>query len=214
MLQVRNLCKSIQEKKILHDLHFSLSLGEIGIFLGKSGVGKSTLLRVLAQLENYESGSITLDQKPLTQKNAGLGVGMVFQQFNLFEHLNVEENITLALVHHKKLSRQEAQKIAWGLLERYGLLDKRNSRVSTLSGGQKQRLAIARTLALDPKVICLDEPTSALDPHLTQQVAGFIEELAAENRIILLTTHDMALVTRLQARLFLLDAGSFAEVAS
>ncbi|MBM3198491.1 MAG: amino acid ABC transporter ATP-binding protein [Chlamydiae bacterium] len=214
MLHVCNLTKTIRSKTILCDINFSISSGQVGIFLGRSGVGKSTLLRVLSQLESHEEGSIFLNDEPLTYKSLGTTTGVVFQQFNLFEHLNVLHNITLALIHHKKLPSRQAEQIAKTLLERYGLQDKAQDPVHLLSGGQKQRLAIARTLALDPKIICLDEPTSALDPHLTSQIARFIEELAAEGRIVLLTTHDTYLVKRLEAQLFLLEAGSLIEEAS
>ena len=113
MLHVHKLSKSIRQKKILNDLSFSLSQGEVGIFLGRSGVGKSTLLRVLSQLETYDGGSVMFEDTPLTAKSAGHTVGIVFQQFNLFEHLDVERNITLALMHYKKLNKQQAQEIAW-----------------------------------------------------------------------------------------------------
>lgn len=216
MLKVSHLFKTIHQKKILNDLNFKIDHGQIGIFLGGSGVGKSTLLRVLNHLENYDSGSFVLDgsELDLAYANRHHLVGMVFQHFNLFEHLNVLDNITLALIHCKGLEKQEAEHIANQLLERYELQDKAQVSIHQLSGGQKQRLAIARTLALDPKIVCLDEPTSALDPRLTSQVAKFIRELAAENRIILLTTHDMNLLDLLNGQLFLLEGGSIAESTS
>jgi len=213
MLKVNHLSKTIQHKKILHDLNFEIDHGKIGIFLGGSGVGKSTLLRVLNNLENYDSGTFLLDESTLNLRNVNHDhtVGMVFQHFNLFEHLNAEDNIISTLVHCKGLDKKEAKQIASHLLKRYGLQDHAHSAISHLSGGQKQRLAIARTLAVDPKIICLDEPTSALDPRLTGQVAQFITELAAENRIILLTTHDMNLLEQLDGHLFLMEAGSISE---
>ncbi len=216
MLKVLNLSKKIQSKFILKDLHFEIGNGKIGLFLGGSGSGKTTLLRILNGLENYNTGSFLLDGKPLdlTKANRNHTIGMVFQHFNLFEHLNTEDNITIPLIHSKGTSKEEAQKIAETLLKRYGLQDKAKLSIHKLSGGQKQRLAIARTLALNPKIICLDEPTSALDPTLTSQVALFIQELASENKVVLVTTHDMHLLKALDGDLFLIDAGSSIETAS
>jgi ABC-type polar amino acid transport system ATPase subunit len=141
-------------------------------------------------------------------------VGMVFQHFNHFEHLSVENNIILPLVKCHGKERGEAGRMASALLDRYGIADKAKAKVSQLSGGQKQRLAIARTLALNPKIVCLDEPTSALDPRLTAQVATFIKELAEENRIVLLTTHDVNLIEQLEGQLFLMESGKISETAS
>lgn len=216
MFKVRHLSKKIHNKSILNNLNFEINHGEIAIFLGESGAGKSTLLRILNNLESYESGEFSLDDVMLDLKNVNKDhtVGMVFQHFNLFEHLNVEENITLALTKCKDMSKQEAIVIAHSLLECYGLLDKAKDRIHKLSGGQKQRLAIARTLALDPKIICLDEPTSALDPRLTMQVAQFISALSADNRIVLLTTHDMHLVEQLDGQLFLMEKGEITATTS
>ncbi len=216
MFEVAHLSKSVHRKKILKDLNFQVGHGKIAIFLGGSGAGKSTLLRVLNNLEPYDSGSFVLDGSNLSlaDVNRTHTVGMVFQHFNLFEHLNVEDNIILALVHCKGMKREEAKRISDMLLERYGLLEKSKNSTGRLSGGQKQRLAIARTLAVDPKIVCLDEPTSALDPRLTSQVAKFIIELASENRIVILTTHDMHLLEQLDGQLFLMEEGSIVESAS
>ncbi len=213
MLKVSQLCKTIKSKPILKDLDFEIDHGKIAIFLGGSGVGKSTLLRVLNNLEEYDCGSFDLDgiELKLTHVNHTHTVGMVFQHFNLFEHLSAEDNIILTLTHCKGMEKEEAAGIANRLLKRYELQDNAKSMVCNLSGGQKQRLAIARTLAVDPKIICLDEPTSALDPRLTGQVAKYITELAAENRIVLLTTHDTNLLEQLDAHLFLMEGGSIIE---
>lgn len=215
MFKVNHLSKTIRGKKILKDLNFEIDHGKIAIFLGGSGVGKSTLLRVLNNLDSYDSGSFFLDDSPLNLAdiNHTHTIGMVFQHFNLFENLNAEENIISTLVHCKKMPKSDAKKIATKLLERYGMLEKSHASISQLSGGQKQRLAIARTLSVDPKIICLDEPTSALDPRLTNQVAKFITELAAENRIILLTTHDMNLLEQLDGHLYLMEDGAIVENA-
>lgn len=213
MFEVKHLSKTIHHKVILNDLNFEIAQGTIAIFLGGSGVGKSTLLRVLNNLESYDSGSFILDGLILNPAAANHehNVGMVFQHFNLFEHLNAEDNIILTLTKCKGMDKTAAKSIATRLLKRYELQDHAKSKVCHLSGGQKQRLAIARTLSVDPKIICLDEPTSALDPRLTNQVAKYITELAAENRIVLLTTHDMHLLEQLDGQLFLMDGGSVIE---
>ncbi len=215
MFKVNNLTK-IHQKTILNDISFEIKHGQVGIFLGGSGAGKSTLLRVLNHLESCESGTFVLDGKVLNlaEMNQNHTIGMVFQHFNLFEHLNVQDNITLALRHCKGVDKQEAREITHALLIRYGLSDKADLYVSQLSGGQKQRLAIARTLALDPKIICLDEPTSALDPKLTTQVGQLVMELAAENRIVILTTHDMHLLDKVDGALFFLEDGNIVERCS
>ncbi|MEI8366050.1 MAG: ATP-binding cassette domain-containing protein [Parachlamydiaceae bacterium] len=216
MLKVKHLSKTIQGKKILNDLSFEIDHGKIAIFLGPSGVGKSTLLRVLNNLESYDSGTFTLDGNTLDLNtiNQQHTVGMVFQHFNLFDHLNAEDNIILTLTTCKGMDKKEAECISRSLLERYGLQDQAKVSAGRLSGGQKQRLAIARTLAVNPKIVCLDEPTSALDPRLTGQVAKYITELATENRIVLLTTHDMNLLDQLDGQLFLMEGGSIGESAS
>ncbi len=198
MLKVSQL-----KTRILQQVSFEAEEGQIAILLGSSGVGKSTLLRVLNGLESYESGSFTSDQT----------IGMVFQHFHLFDHLSVEENISLPLTLTTGKSREEALILSSALLSRFGLLEKANAYPQQLSGGQKQRLSIARTLALDPKIVCLDEPTSALDPLLTDQMAAYIEELAREERIVLLATHDMQLVKRLNGKLLLMQNGAIVETA-
>jgi glutamine transport system ATP-binding protein len=217
MLQVSNLTKKVSGKKILDNLGFEIKRGEIAIFLGESGVGKSSLLRVLNNLEDYSCGEFTFDGNllPLSSVNRNHIIGMVFQHFNLFEHLTCEENITLALVKSKKMDKAEALGVANRFLARYELGDKAKSPMRTLSGGQKQRLAIARTLALNPEIICLDEPTSALDPRLSSQVATFITEIASDNRIVLLSTHDTNLPNLLKqhSTLFLMKSGMIVQKA-
>lgn len=216
MLEVKGLVKQFKHRMVLRDICFEVARGEIGIFLGGSGAGKTTLLRILSNLEGYDAGEFylggqTLDLSKVTQDHT---VGMVFQQFNLFEHLSVEENITLALEKCQGMCRAKALAVAHEQLYKYGLIDKAKESVHSLSGGQKQRLAIARTLALNPKIVCLDEPTSALDPRLTAQVAAIIRELAAEQRIVLLTTHDMQLLELLElaeGSLFLMEGGEIIE---
>ncbi len=216
MLKVQKLTKKIEGKTIFQELDFAIESGSIAIFLGGSGVGKSTLLRILNNLESYDEGYFTLNDQLLDLKSANKNhtIGMVFQHFNLFEHLSVENNIIFPLMKCQKKKKPEASTIASTLLKHYGILDKAKIKSSRLSGGQKQRLAIARTLALNPKIVCLDEPTSALDPTLTAQVATFIKDLSQENRIILLTTHDINLIKQLDGQLFLLEGGKIVESAS
>jgi polar amino acid transport system ATP-binding protein len=216
MLNINKVSKSIKSKKILKDISLMALAGQVTFLLGESGTGKSTLLRILNGLESYNSGTITVDGKTLNAANVHALVNLVFQHFNLFLHLTVLENITLALqhVHHK--TQQEAEHIARTLLEKYKLADKADASVSSLSGGQKQRLAIARAVATNPYVICLDEPTSALDPFLTSHVAQQIQQLADEGRIVLVATHDMNLVmnSNVQGIVHLMQQGEIIETAS
>lgn len=215
MLKINNLTKSIQNKKIVNNLSLTIARGEIGVLLGSSGVGKSTLLRILNNLETIDAGEVMLDGSIINLKDVHTShtVGMVFQHFNLFEHLTVERNITLALEKVAHKNPQESVEIARQLLTRYGLGDKADCMVSQLSGGQKQRLAIARTLALKPTIICLDEPTSALDPLLTTYVASNISELAAQGYIVLVATHDTSLLEKLSCTIHLMSHGAIIESA-
>lgn len=216
MLKIKNLFKKFGTKTILDQVNLEVKKGEIAVLLGSSGVGKSTLLRVLNNLETADSGSFELNGKPLDLEkvNKTHTVGFVFQNFNLFDHLTVQENITLALEKALGKSREEANAIATRLLHHFGLADKATMYPSDLSGGQKQRLALARTLALKPKVVCLDEPTSALDPLLTAHVANNIQELAKEGYIVLVATHDTSLIERLDCTIHLMKEGKIIQTAS
>lgn len=215
MLKIKDLTKIYNNKKIIDNVSLSVGKGEIALLLGQSGVGKSTLLRVLNNLESIDAGTITLDDKVLDLKAnpATHTVGMVFQGFNLFEHLSVQENITLPLEKVLGTPHEQACAIADNLLSKYGLIDKKDMYVSRLSGGQKQRLAIARTLAMKPQVICMDEPTSALDPLLTTHVAKAIQELADQGYIVLVASHDIALLDKLKCTVYLMQAGHIVESA-
>ena len=213
MLKIKNLSKKFGNKIILNDLSLQVGRGRIAVLLGASGVGKSTFLRVLNNLESIDSGTVELDDKKLdlASVNQSHTVGIVFQHFNLFEHLTVLQNITLALNLVTNNSQTEIQIIAEDLLQRYGLLDKANAMTSQLSGGQKQRLAIARTLALKPTVVCMDEPTSALDPLLTNYVANNIKTLADQGYIVLVATHDTSLLAKLPCTIYLMKNGTIVE---
>lgn len=217
MLTISNLGKSFGKKKILDNVSLTLQCGEIAILLGPSGVGKSTLLRILNKLETYESGTITFNGKPLDEHSATNThtIGMVFQQFHLFDHLSALQNITLALEKVQNISKEDAANQAKELLAQYGLTEKANAYPRDLSGGQKQRLALARMLAFKPHILCLDEPTSALDPVLTAHVAQTIADLAKRGYAILITTHDTILVHHLKtATIHLMDKGTIVESAA
>lgn len=215
MLRIERLTKYFHTKHILNNVSFSVKKGEIALFLGASGVGKSTLLRILNNLETIDSGTISLDDAPinLSTINTTHTIGMVFQHFNLFENLTVEQNISLPLEKVLKKSKEEAHAIAQALLDRYGLADKKNKYAMQLSGGQKQRLAIARAIAMQPKIICLDEPTSALDPILTSYVGQNIQQLADDGYIVLVASHDTALLEKLSCTIYLMSNGSIIESA-
>lgn len=216
MLRVHNLKKSFGSKHVVADISFTVDHGAIAVFLGSSGVGKSTLLRILNNLESLDEGTIALDGKPLDIKrvNQDHTVGMVFQHSNLFDHLTIEENITLALIQVMHQSPMQARETAHALLAKYNLLDQADKYPAQLSGGQKQRVAIIRTLAMKPKVICFDEPTSALDPLLTNYVAQNLQELAREGYIILIATHDTALLDKLDAMIYLMKDSTIIETAT
>ena len=216
MLNIVKLTKTFRNKiPVIDKLDLIVKRGEIALLLGASGVGKSTLLRVLNNLETPDSGSIFLDHQPLRlfQVNHTHTVGMVFQQFNLFENLTVIENITIGLIHSLKKTEAEAEKIAQALLQKYGLEDKKQAYPHQLSGGQKQRVAVARAVALKPKVICFDEPTSALDPLFTNQIAQTIAQLAHEQYTVLVATHDVRLIEILDCTVHLMDHGTIIESA-
>ena len=216
MLNIKNLTKTYGSKKILDNVSVEVPAGSIALFLGASGVGKSTLLRVLNNLETLDTGLINLDGVNLDPEtiHASHISGMVFQQFNLFDHMTVLENITLALEKVAGKLKVEAETIAHKLLKEYGLEKKALAYPSQLSGGQKQRLALIRTIALQPKIICFDEPTSALDPVLTTQVAETIQKLANDGYIVLIATHDTVLIDQLACMIYLMEHGSIVETMS
>ncbi len=213
MLKIENLSKKFKEKEILKNISFEIPNGQIAIFLGNSGVGKSTLLRILNNLETHDAGYIYFDNKKLNSEtiNKDNTIGMVFQHFNIFEYFSTYKNIALPLIKAKKKTKNEAMSISNRLLEKYNLLEEKNTLAKHLSGGQKQRLALARTLALDPKIVCLDEPTSALDPSLTCQIANDIKQISSDGKIVIITTHDIELIKQLDAFLFLLKDGEIIE---
>jgi polar amino acid transport system ATP-binding protein len=216
MLKLQNLTKTFGTKTIVDNVDLQVKSGEIAILLGSSGVGKSTILRLLNNLETLDSGTVTLNKKQLdlASMHANQTIGMVFQEFNLFEHLSVRENITIALRKVLGKSNISANKIANNLLAKYSLDMQANSSVSDLSGGQKQRLSLARALAMRPKILCMDEPTSALDPVLTSYIAQEITDLAKDGLIVLIATHDISLIERLDCTVHLMEHGKIVESGS
>ena len=213
MLKLKNISKSFDQKNVVDNVSLQIKRGEVAVLLGPSGVGKSTLLRLLNNLNPIDSGEVELDGKivdlqTISQTHTS---GMVFQGFNLFNHLTVLENITLALEKSGGKTKQEATVIAQKLLAHYNLTDKEKSYPAALSGGQKQRLAIARATALKPTILCLDEPSSALDPMLTTHIAQTITQLAKDGYIVIIATHDTTLVEQLDCTVHLMDTGTIVE---
>ena len=210
MLKIENLNKSYGEKVVLKNVSLEMKEHDIVCLMGKSGMGKTTLLRCLNQLETRDSGTITLndlvlDSSTTRNKEFQKQVGMVFQNYNLFPHLSVLENCINAPIYHKLMTRQEAIKEAEQLLEEMELLEEKNSHPLNLSGGQRQRVAIVRACMLDPKILCFDEPTSALDSESTDKVVEMIKKLSEKEIGILIVTHDEPFVSKLGAKVIYLE---------
>ena len=219
MISVKNLSKNFGDLQVLKNVSLDIQKGEKVIIVGPSGSGKSTLLRCLNLLEIPTSGNIIFDNTDITDKKCDINrirrrMGMVFQHFNLFPHMTVLENISLAPVMTKKLTKAEADQKAKSLLERVGLSDKANAYPSQLSGGQKQRIAIVRALAMDPDVMLFDEPTSALDPEMVGEVLEVMRELAENNMTMVVVTHEMAFAREAGTRVLFMDEGNILEDAS
>jgi polar amino acid transport system ATP-binding protein len=196
MLKVVNLNKSFKQNRVLKDITFDLEKGEVGVLLGKSGAGKTTILRCINDLEKFDSGELIIDNKTIKSSKDMAEIrgeiGMVFQNFNLFPHMTVLENIIESPVNIFKVDRSEAEKSAKELLKLVDLEDKLDAYPFELSGGQQQRVAIARSCALMPKVLCFDEPTSALDSDTIQRVVAIIKKLKDKGMTVLIITHDVA----------------------
>ncbi|MBC5660164.1 amino acid ABC transporter ATP-binding protein [Anaerosacchariphilus sp. NSJ-68] len=193
-----------------------ISEGEVVVLLGPSGSGKSTFLRCLNQLETATAGQILVDGHDVTDKHTDINkvrqnIGMVFQHFNLFNHLNVMDNMTLAPVHLKVMTKDEARKKAMELLTRVGLADKAEAFPSQLSGGQKQRVAIARALAMKPDIMLFDEPTSALDPEMVGEVLAVMKELAKEGMTMVVVTHEIGFAREVADRVVFMEGGYIVE---
>ena len=208
VLEIKNISKSFNNRTILKDFSLDVSQGEIVSIIGESGAGKSTLLRCINALEMIDSGEIIINNNAISKKNlkqARLDVGMVFQDYNLFPNYSVLKNVTLPLTRVLNVNNQEAEIKARELLSQMNLLKRCDAYPYQLSGGEKQRLAIARTLATNPKVICFDEPTSALDPKLVKQIFKIIKELAASGKAILIVTHDIKFANEISNKIIELE---------
>ena len=213
-VEANGLYKFFNQHPVLNDVSLTINTGETTVLLGSSGCGKSTLLRCINGLEKPDSGELFVNQTPLHQLGKHFNwltfrkeVGFVFQQYNLFPHLNVLQNITLAPQKVKKLSAEEAKILAISLLKQFGLADKAHTPVQELSGGQKQRIAIARALAMQPKLLLLDEPTSALDPVMSQEVLDAIEILAKQNVTLVIVTHEVGFAFAVADKIVFMDQG-------
>jgi len=216
IISVNHLSKSFGDHKVLRDVDFSVSKGEVVSIIGSSGSGKSTLLRCMNLLERPSGGEILYHGRNIRTEGFDLNmyrahVGMVFQQFNLFGNMTVLENCVTGQMKVLKRSREESEKNALKYLEKVGMADYRNAKPRQLSGGQKQRVAIARTLAMDPEVILFDEPTSALDPEMVGEVLAVMQDLAQEGMTMLVVTHEMGFARAVATQVVFMDQGVIAE---
>lgn len=215
-IAVQNLVKKYGNNTVLNDISVSIKEGDVVCIIGPSGSGKSTFLRCLNKLEEPTSGDIIIDGAHLMDKNTDINlvrqhIGMVFQHFNLFPHLTVLENITLAPMDLKNVSRDEAEKNAIRLLDMVGLADKKDMKPDNLSGGQKQRVAIARALAMNPDIMLFDEPTSALDPEMVGDVLNVMKDLAKQGMTMVIVTHEMGFAKEVANRVLFTDGGKILE---
>lgn len=215
MIDIKNLHKSFGDHEVLKGIDLHINPQEVVVIIGPSGSGKSTLLRCMNLLEVPTSGSVVVDGMDLTGdadiNKAREEIGMVFQRFNLFPHMTVLKNITLAPMKVRNISQEEAEKTARDLLERVGLGDKADAYPPQLSGGQQQRVAIARALAMKPKVMLFDEPTSALDPEMVNEVLDVMKSLANEGMTMAVVTHEMGFAREVGDRLLFVDGGTIIE---
>ena len=216
MIFVKDLHKTYGKLEVLKGVNAHIKKGECVVVIGPSGSGKSTFLRCLNKLEEATKGEIVVVGFDIMDSKTDINrmrrdVGMVFQQFNLFPHLTILENVTLAPIKHKLMTKEEAEKKAMELLQRVGVGDKANSYPSQLSGGQKQRVAIARSLALSPNVLLFDEPTSALDPEMVGEVLEVMKQLAEEGMTMVVVTHEMGFAREVAHRVLFMDGGVVVE---
>ena len=210
MIVVKGLKKSYNGLQVLKGVDLTINKGDVVVLVGPSGCGKSTFLRCLNRLEEPDEGTVTLDGQEVTEKGIDAmraRMGMVFQHFNLFPHLTVKKNITLAPVHLRLMDQKTADAKAMELLERIGLADKADAYPNMLSGGQKQRIAIVRALAMNPEVLLFDEPTSALDPEMVGEVLELMKELARGGMTMVVVTHEMGFAREVANRVIFIDDG-------
>ncbi|CAC96073.1 amino acid ABC transporter ATP-binding protein [Listeria innocua] len=215
-LKVTGLKKSFGANEVLKGIDIEVKEGEVVCVIGPSGSGKSTFLRCMNNLEEITAGEVVVDDFNITDKKVDINkvrenIGMVFQHFNLFPHLSVLENITLAPVELKKMDKEAAKSNALRLLEQVGLKEKADEFPNQLSGGQKQRVAIARALAMDPDIMLFDEPTSALDPEMVGEVLGVMKELAKDGMTMMIVTHEMGFAREVGDRVIFMDGGYIVE---
>lgn len=215
-IAVTNLKKNFGSLEVLKRISLEVDEGEVVCLIGPSGSGKSTFLRCLNRLESITAGEVIVDGHPISDPNVNINrvrenIGMVFQHFNLFPHLTVQENITLAPVELKKMDKESAAQKAIELLERVGLADKAKVYPGQLSGGQKQRVAIARALAMNPDIMLFDEPTSALDPEMVGEVLEVMKQLAADGMTMVVVTHEMGFAREVADRVIFMDEGVIVE---
>ena len=215
MIKLENVHKSFGKNEVLKGINLHIKQGQVVVIIGPSGSGKSTVLRTMNYLEEPTSGKVIVDGMDLSDKNklneVRAEVGMVFQNFNLFPHMTVMDNLTLAQTKVRKTSADEAKKIGQALLDRVGLGDKANAYPDSLSGGQKQRVAIARALAMKPKVMLFDEPTSALDPEMVSEVLDVMKSLAEDGMTMVIVTHEMGFAKKVADRVLFVDGGLILE---
>lgn len=215
-VMVENLKKNFGKLEVLKGINLEVKEGEVLCLIGPSGSGKSTFLRCLNRLEEISGGTVIVDDFDLTAKDCNINkvrenIGMVFQQFNLFPHLNVTQNIMLAPVDRKKMTTEQAQAKATQLLEAVGLAEKATEYPANLSGGQQQRVAIARALAMEPDIMLFDEPTSALDPEMVGEVLEVMKKLAADGMTMIVVTHEMGFAREVADRVIFMDGGVIVE---
>ena len=216
MISVKGLVKNFEGAEVLKGINVEIRKGDVMCVIGPSGSGKSTFLRCLNLLEKPTGGSVILNGEDLTDRRVDINshrqkMGMVFQQFNLFPHMNILNNLTCAPILLKKIPREQAEKKAMELLARVGLADRADAYPNQLSGGQKQRVAIVRALCMEPEIMLFDEPTSALDPEMVGEVLDVMKELAREGMTMVVVTHEMGFAREVSNRVLFLDDGMIAE---
>ena len=216
ILHIKNLSKCYGDTKVLKNINISVKKGEVVVIIGPSGCGKSTLLRCLNGLEEIQEGEVLLDDQVVNPNKKNLSknrekIGMVFQSYDLFPHLTILQNVTLAPIKVKKRNRREVEKEALELLERVGLRSKKDDYQRQLSGGQKQRVAIVRALIMHPEVLLLDEITAALDPEMVREVLDVVLDLAKEGRTMVIVTHEMQFAKAVADRVIFLEGGKIVE---
>lgn len=219
LVKIDHVDKHFGELHVLKDIDTVVNRGEVVVVIGPSGSGKSTLCRAINRLETIDSGTISIDDVPLPEEGRALAelradVGMVFQSFNLFSHKTVLENVTLGPIKVRRMSKKDAEAKAMALLDRVGVANQAHKMPNQLSGGQQQRVAIARSLAMEPKLILMDEPTSALDPEMINEVLDVMVDLAADGMTMIVVTHEMGFARKAADRVLFMADGSIVEEAA